>query len=821
MRKSDSIFRGRIFQLSILALVLAATPALLALEPPRPGQIEQYRADGTLAQHIADAYAIGNHRIGPQLAARIQARLDEMARQIGGDSGATPQEPMVLPLAWQGMPTRGVVHVPVFLIAFQDYQPTIPAATITSKLFGDGDGGYPYESLRNYYLRSSYNQLEIQGSVLGWYTTPYPRSQVVETTNGRENLLREAIQYFDAAGHDFSQYDNDGDGFIDYFIVFWTGPHGAWASFWWGYMTSFSNQSFTVDGKRLAGYSWQWELYDPNNPVFETNTVIHETGHAMGLPDYYDYDDTVGPDGGLGGLDMMDGTYGDHNCFSKWLLDWVSPTVYNDGQHDIQLAPAAQAPEAAVIMPGDPDGLPFREFFMVQYRNRTGNDTGYPTDGLLIWHVDARLDSAGYNYLYDNSYTDHKLLRLMEADGLEQIERFGWANAGDYYEAGDVFGPDSVPNSDRYDGAPTNMTVDGITAPDSTMGFHLTFDQEAPILQDVNLCVSSDACVITWSTNEWTDALVDWGPDPGLGALVSGEGFAMQHSVRLSDLQPGTTYIFKLYSQDLTGNGNETGYFHFTTAGTSPAPVDVFSDDMESDSAKWFRIPGGPGPWSIVSTSYAHSASHAWYSSDPSIGKDDLLMTQPIDLTNAAAASLVFFQTFQTETGYDGGVVEASVDGGDTFFDIGPDIETGGYSGLISPFTQSSIRGRPAWTGGALGTMQPVVASLNRFVGNSVILRFRMACDSNTPGLGWYVDDVTVQASACTAAAPVPGLPAGGGDLDGDTFVDAADLLVLANFLSENLGVIPSGMYQADLNADARVDVVDSVLLANILAGNL
>jgi len=30
--------------------------------------------------------------------------------------------------------------------------------------------------------------------------------------------------------------------------------------------------------------------------------------------------------------------------------------------------------------------------------------------------------------------------------------------------------------------------------------------------------------------------------------------------------------------------------------------------------------------------------------------------------------------------------------------------------------------------------MQPVVANLNRFAGNPVILRFRMACDSNTAG---------------------------------------------------------------------------------------
>ena len=46
--------------------------------------------------------------------------------------------------------------------------PTSPAATIASRLFGDGQGGPPFDSLRNYYRLSSYNQLEIQGQTVRW-----------------------------------------------------------------------------------------------------------------------------------------------------------------------------------------------------------------------------------------------------------------------------------------------------------------------------------------------------------------------------------------------------------------------------------------------------------------------------------------------------------------------------------------------------------------------------------------------------------------------------------------------------------------------------
>ncbi len=71
-----------------------------------------------------------------------------------------------------------------------------------------------------------------------------------------------------------------------------------------------------------------------------------------------------------------------------------------------------------MVMPEALQGNQFGEFFMIQNRYRTGNDTPYPSNGLLIWHVDARLDPSGTNFLYNNSYTEHKLLRLMEADGL-------------------------------------------------------------------------------------------------------------------------------------------------------------------------------------------------------------------------------------------------------------------------------------------------------------------------------------------------------------------------------------------------------------------
>ena len=52
-------------------------------------------------------------------------------------------------------------------------------------------------------------------------------------------------------------------------------------------------------------------------------TAIHETGHQLGLTDYYANSYTSGTNAAV----MMDRNEGDEDCFSKMLLGWISPQV--------------------------------------------------------------------------------------------------------------------------------------------------------------------------------------------------------------------------------------------------------------------------------------------------------------------------------------------------------------------------------------------------------------------------------------------------------------------------------------------------------------
>jgi microcystin-dependent protein len=177
---------------------------------------------------------------------------------------------------------------------------------------------------------------------------------------------------------------------------------------------------------------------------------------------------------------MMDLNTGDHNCFSKFLLEWLSPVVVASGTHDLTLAASGSSGNSCVaIWPGLVSDNPYGEFFLVQNRHRTNNDSRMPNDGMLIWHADGTLNASGSNFLYNNSFTAHKLLRLMEADGLEQIETGKLADAGDYWQQSLAFNETSTPSSDRYDGSDSHVRVYNFSAAGASMS--ATFE----VLQDV------------------------------------------------------------------------------------------------------------------------------------------------------------------------------------------------------------------------------------------------------------------------------------------------------------------------------------------------
>ncbi len=623
-----AISRRKIIRIVLCLAFAGQAFAAFALQPPEGGQLEQYKKDGSLAGRIAAARDLGNNIPSPALAAKLK-RQAEIIRLMSQGYTKDRAASFAPPPAWKGFPTTGNRKMFILLIDFDEYSAAYSSSAVNSMIFGDGSAVPPFDSLKNFYARSSYGKLNISGATLGWYHAG-PRSAVAESTSGREALIEKALTSF--SGHDFAQYDNDGDGTIEYFAVIWTGPKGPWASFWWGYYTGFSDHAFTVGGKKLSQYSWQWEDNSPK-------VMIHETGHALGVPDYYDYNADVGPKGGVGKLDIMDGNWGDHNCFSKFMLDWLTPGYYDTGTQTITLRPSDAYGESVKIIKGGSASNPFEEFFMVQNRKREGNDSTYPADGLLVWHVDARLDAQNYDFLYDNSYSAHKLLRLMEADGLEEIEKGGSANAGDFYSAGKSFGPGTAPNSNKYDGAVTGVFVNSISEAAGIITFNTGFDFAfSTELLPAAGAIGTSSLTFTWNSLPGAQYIAVLSTSANYSNPVS-SGTETVSSRSFTGLSSGETYWFEVK----LSTEPDAAYAHNRlSARTTPPPL---AEALDAPALAWTT--GGGARWE------GQSAVSVYGGSAAKSGSISNLQNSYLQTAVAGPGELAFYWKVSSEANYD------------------------------------------------------------------------------------------------------------------------------------------------------------------------
>ena len=642
--------------ITVVCILLSGTQSPRAMQPGQPGDMEAAKLDGTYEERMAFAEKEGNHRMRPHLAARALVKL----RALQG----LPPPPAPLP-RWRGMPTTGTNRVLVFLIEFPDCPHVNSAESITDKVFGDGVAAdYPIESLKEYYLRSSYGQLTMEGSVLGWHMMQHDRSwYTTEYTNpdqARFEIIKEVADHYDAS-HDYSQYDNNGDGELDYVAVIWAGPDTGNRTFWWGWKSNIRFGNLTRDGVQFLDYSWQWE----SNPVqdnrpggeYSPKVLIHETGHALGLPDYYDYKPEVSPFGGVGGLDIMAGNRGDHNAFSKFVLDWITPEVVSSGSRQITLRAKGQYPDATIIMPGyDAVDGPHNEYFIVENRFRTKNDQKFPGDGLLIWHVDATPNDKGNDFRYNNSTTPHKLLRLMEADGLEEINAQGRADAGDYYNQGEEFTPASAPNSHDYAGESTHVCVSNISADAMTMTAQFTIDIPAGVSKYIRRSATALSQTIPEGqdgTNQAVELWIEGGTlsytinDPTGDIPVTppggtSSGNPISHSVGFptAALAPGSYHSSIVATADGADNSPLVIPLHVTIVRS-----ETIADAVDAEDLSWQTSAGSPWTWQSSAT---HDGEDAALSGPLGDGQ-----TNWIETTVQGPGVLSFWWHVSSEKDYD------------------------------------------------------------------------------------------------------------------------------------------------------------------------
>ncbi len=181
--------------------------------------------------------------------------------------------------------------------------------------------------------------------------------------------------------------------------------------------------------------------------------------------------------------------------------------------------------------------------------------------------------------------------------------------------------------------------------------------------------------------------------------------------------------------------------------GTYFPTVSLFEDGVTSATvpAQWTANATTGNNW-VVSTTRSFSPDKSYYSSNLDVTSDQTLtLTNPINL-GATPPPLTFRHFYNTESMYDGGVLEISTNGGTNWTDMGTNIQTNGYT--IAMDASTLLTGRSAWSGNSNNKFIKTKVNLTPYANQNVKIRFRFISDVGTNLEGWYLDDIAIKSQA-------------------------------------------------------------------------
>jgi M6 family metalloprotease-like protein len=451
----------------------------------------------------------------------------------------------------------GVLKVPAILFKFND----TPAAELRTTTQYDqvlfaasptgASAGRPY-TYRTFYEQMSNGLLSVQGQAYGYAAldsnevsyagvpgtcsgSPYNNTNCNGLFSGdavarMQGGLREALRKLDNQV-DWTQYDFDGDGYVDLVTFIHAPIDGAcggptnnhlWSHRYtlvdaFGRDSSYATHSVNGQGVRIkiADYILQSGVGGLNGcdgtQIMPVGTVAHETGHGFGLPDLYD---NGGPSEGIGQWSLMgSGNYTSPlspsrmDAWSLSELGWVTVVpLGNGGTFSFGAAPTSDTAFYLPVLGANPRG----EYFLLENRQGAQSDSAVIHEhcrvwfggsnsgcggGLLIYHIDSA-QIAQHGFEQDNGVNTGSIhgVAIVQADGRGNLDAdantacSGAAptcsdrgDAGDLYPGptGNVaFTPGSTPAAVRNsDSLPAGPVIDQIAqlVPNGTMQFRLSY----------------------------------------------------------------------------------------------------------------------------------------------------------------------------------------------------------------------------------------------------------------------------------------------------------------------------------------------------------
>jgi immune inhibitor A len=437
----------------------------------------------------------------PELLAKIKAgelpvpyylqQRDELAK-IGVDNPSQlrlNKGAAILPR----MSLSGNQKILTILIDFSDKVAATAAGKFDTLVYGASTG-----TVMDYFDEVSYGTLTITTiklpSALGWRRAPQTLAYYANSNNGlgsypqnAQKLVESAVDLIDSLV-DFSQFDNDDDGYVDGLFVVHAGRGAELtgsANDIWSHQWAISPR--LKDGVYISTYSMEPEYWTTPGDM-TCGVYCHELGHVFGLPDLYDTDYSSE---GVGKWSLMaggswNGTLGNSPAhldpWCKIQMGFITPITPTSNQTGVSINQVETNATAYKLWT---NGVAGNEFFLVENRQRTGYDTPLPNSGLLIWHIDQTRSNNDSEYWPSCGWTAHYKVALVQADNLWQMEHnINNGDAADPYPGTGnkrVFGNSAAPGSNSYAGSATNVAVANISNSGSVMTADLVVTSEQGI----------------------------------------------------------------------------------------------------------------------------------------------------------------------------------------------------------------------------------------------------------------------------------------------------------------------------------------------------
>ena len=287
-------------------------------------------------------------------------------------------------------------------------------------------------SVRDYFSDNSDGQFKPEFDVYGPYTVNYSQYDGESKTN---KILVAALNAADT-DIDYSQYDRDGNGYVDmiYFLIAGNGSNysGNDSRLYWPHRSCITENNHYMhrDGVILWDYASSVELSgwtsQPSTVKIDgIGTICHEFSHVLGLPDFYDtdYEGSGGDSNDPGDWSVMSGGsyFNDgrspvgYSLYERYCVGFIESIEDITQPGNYTLEPLANSKKGYCL--NTPEA---KEYFLMEnrQRNKFKWDAYLPGDGMLVHRVDYTNESVWWNNTI-NANPSHNYYELVRADGVK------------------------------------------------------------------------------------------------------------------------------------------------------------------------------------------------------------------------------------------------------------------------------------------------------------------------------------------------------------------------------------------------------------------